>query len=781
MARRAHRAKRTSRGLCVQPLEARRCLAGIGFAEHPIGGHLLGGSSGMTVGDLNGDGHLDFISTGSNPIAWRSNDGNANFGENRLVTTELDWADYIIAGDVDSDGDNDVVALSRLGELAWFENRDGLGTFGPKQTIAQIDELTWSLKAGDLDNDGDLDLVRSGRNSSNERYTDWYANISGGDEFQQQRLSNDLVHAIVDLDHDGDLDVVMDDAWLENSDGQGNYVQRPRLIETRGRRLLVDDVDNNGRIDLITSAPGNSHWSEATDDPTVFVLRSRIDVNLFDPDSVDLFWYPGDVDLDGDKDLVAITYDWFYGTSGVTWYELVGSEYIYRDAIASGVGHDMSLLVADLNGDRRQDVLYYGGDGQTIDLRPGPQPTAWYAYQDNQEAFGDPNPINEIFDSATALATADIDGDGDLDVIHATTDCHYFCYHPDIAWIENLDGSHAFGRRSVIYTERLVDMTFRRLWPADIDGDGDVDIAAIKAREPVWFENLDGKGNFGGEQAIEGVPPDATLLVHDLDDDGRVDLLAVNEENRTLDWYSYDVSGGPWTFVRTAISSWPAWQRGTFLAGDLDGDGDQDLAFSSGALFSWFERLDEVSFAAGRALLPEVDPGAPDLNDPVLVALADFDGDEDLDVVYSVWRDGRRDLTWLENHGGGRFVPARRDLTLGEFGSLYALADLDGDEDFDIVSAEWWGVRWLENRLLGDANGDGRFDSADLVQILAAGKYEDDVPRNTTFDEGDWNGDGEFTTADLVLAMQTGQYDTAAAIGEPEADVTSIRDEGTSG
>jgi hypothetical protein len=63
MASRTNRAKRRTRGLCIQPLEARRCLA-VGFAQHPIGGHLLGGSAAMTVGDLNSDGHLDFVSSG---------------------------------------------------------------------------------------------------------------------------------------------------------------------------------------------------------------------------------------------------------------------------------------------------------------------------------------------------------------------------------------------------------------------------------------------------------------------------------------------------------------------------------------------------------------------------------------------------------------------------------------------------------------------------------------------------------------------------------------------
>jgi hypothetical protein len=58
----------------------------------------------------------------------------------------------------------------------------------------------------------------------------------------------------------------------------------------------------------------------------------------------------------------------------------------------------------------------------------------------------------------------------------------------------------------------------------------------------------------------------------------------------------------------------------------------------------------------------------------------------------------------------------------------------------------------------GDANGDGRFDSSDLVHVLQAGQYEDRVPHNSTFNEGDWNGDGEFDSADLVTVFQAGTF-----------------------
>jgi hypothetical protein len=62
----------------------------------------------------------------------------------------------------------------------------------------------------------------------------------------------------------------------------------------------------------------------------------------------------------------------------------------------------------------------------------------------------------------------------------------------------------------------------------------------------------------------------------------------------------------------------------------------------------------------------------------------------------------------------------------------------------------------------GDSNRDGIFNSADLVLVLQAGEYEDDVAGNSTFEKGDWNGDGEFNSRDLVFAFQQGNYVSTA-------------------
>jgi hypothetical protein len=91
----------------------------------------------------------------------------------------------------------------------------------------------------------------------------------------------------------------------------------------------------------------------------------------------------------------------------------------------------------------------------------------------------------------------------------------------------------------------------------------------------------------------------------------------------------------------------------------------------------------------------------------------------------------------------------------------------------DVLSASWFDgkVVWHEQRVIGDANDDGVFNSSDLVQVFQAGEYEDRILRNSSYEEGDWNGDGEFDSSDLVVAFQTGVFERPPVQSEIAAAV----------
>ena len=78
-----------------------------------------------------------------------------------------------------------------------------------------------------------------------------------------------------------------------------------------------------------------------------------------------------------------------------------------------------------------------------------------------------------------------------------------------------------------------------------------------------------------------------------------------------------------------------------------------------------------------------------------------------------------------------------------------AIEDLFGN---DLLEGDT--MEWLHEP--GDSNGDGRFDSSDLIAAFVAGKYDKNVP--ATYAEGDWNGDGVFDSIDLIFAFANGDY-----------------------
>ena len=82
---------------------------------------------------------------------------------------------------------------------------------------------------------------------------------------------------------------------------------------------------------------------------------------------------------------------------------------------------------------------------------------------------------------------------------------------------------------------------------------------------------------------------------------------------------------------------------------------------------------------------------------------------------------------------------------------------LHGDEWSAVKEAEF--VVQANADHPGDANRDGTFDHDDILQVLAAGKFESGEP--ATFEEGDWDGDGFFAFDDMLVALASGTYTSA--------------------
>ena len=90
--------------------------------------------------------------------------------------------------------------------------------------------------------------------------------------------------------------------------------------------------------------------------------------------------------------------------------------------------------------------------------------------------------------------------------------------------------------------------------------------------------------------------------------------------------------------------------------------------------------------------------------------------------------------------------------------------EVDRNWLLDFADLQTW-VHDLKQTWFGDANLDGEFNSTDLVDVLAAGEYEDDIVGNSDWSEGDWNTDGEFTSADLIVGLSRRWLRTSSETG----------------
>ena len=167
----------------------------------------------------------------------------------------------------------------------------------------------------------------------------------------------------------------------------------------------------------------------------------------------------------------------------------------------------------------------------------------------------------------------DLDGDGDNDVVSAST------IDDTIAWYENLDGSGGSWSYHEIYT--AADEA-RSVFAIDLDGDGDIDVLSASTIDDTiaWSENLDGSGgSWSYHEIYTAADGAASVFGIDVDGDGDIDVLSASAGDDTIAWYeNLDGSGGSWSYHEIYTAADYVW---SVFGIDLDGDGDVDVLSAS--------------------------------------------------------------------------------------------------------------------------------------------------------------------------------------------------------
>ena len=270
----------------------------------------------------------------------------------------------------------------------------------------------------------------------------------------------------------------------------------------------------------------------------------------------------------------------------------------------------------------------------------------------------------------SSFFVADLDNDGDVDIVFATYEEPGFNDHY-LAWIEN-DGNGGFGIEQEISSS---ESGIRRVYVSDLDNDGDLDLltASFYDNHVSWYEN-DGSGNFGSPQFISTVNGASSVYASDLDNDGDLDVISASYNDNKIAWYENDGSGnfGPEEIISTNV-----YHASFVSAADLDNDGDLDVLSSSEEYYAaWYENDGSGNFGSPVTISGDMVGGTS-------IYATDLDSDEDLDII-SPLADA---VLWYENDGFGYFSSYQVISTQVLSTRSVCASDLDNDGDMDVLSA----------------------------------------------------------------------------------------------
>jgi hypothetical protein len=527
--------------------------------------------------------------------------------------------------DIDGDGDLDLFIQEYSGSVMFFERvspSPETGFVWRTDKFADLDVAEW-YRFVDLDHDGDFDLlaespfsyIRYYRNEGTPfqpRFVlaaDTLRDVSGEPIFSdRQNIPN-----VADIDCDGLLDLFIGRLTgtvmrYEETEGNTTGIPEFRLITDRfedieivaqvgslhgANTMDMADYDGDGDVDLfwgdffepgvlLIENTGTCASPSMRGDPTAFPANDPLVTSGYNAPAL------GDIDGDGDQDMVVGVLGGAYNPNSTTIDNLYLLEQTAPDEFVSrtsrlittiDVGSESFPAFADLDGDGDFDLILSNKIEQ-LD-----QSTARMYYFENvgnmtQPEFVWRGPWEYSGYYHFAPAFADLDGDGDLDMILGN-------WRDELAYYRNegTPATHDF----VLVDSAIVKLTRgSNATPAlvDIDGDGDLDLFVGESSGTINFYRNVGSSTEPVFELVSDrfdeidIGRRSVPTFTDIDSDGDYDMIVGREVGAPLLYRNQGSATDPAFVVDSSFSvslppfSTPAWV-------DIDGDGDDDL-FSGG-------------------------------------------------------------------------------------------------------------------------------------------------------------------------------------------------------
>ncbi|MEO9484985.1 MAG: FG-GAP-like repeat-containing protein [Ekhidna sp.] len=490
--------------------------------------------------------------------------------------------------------------------------------------------------------------------------------------------------------------------------------------------IEVANIDSDPELETLISTTSDGFIIEGNDKNGYEVLR---------PSSLDLmreeFWV-GDVDNDGDNDIVFRSNDYFYllFNDGDGNFELTEQVFSYSASSTAGAiaretnPDDIDLVDFDSDGDLDLVIAYADNSLKHFD-------------NDGSGAFSGVNYLYvNRYDGVTEFEFADMDADGDLDLIHNQSDG---ADNTRVYVKENTadaDAVPVFSGANT-YLLQYEYASFQHISALDMDGDKDLDLFFSDGsynQNFVYQNRYDEGQNFQFNSISNaGLPNEAVndVEINDFDGDGNDDLLiAFNSESKIAVFDGADLTASDHSLNGEIGDAARAFS--SVAVGDIDADGLDDIIGLTTSLdpFVYFDKsAPYISSFNGEVIIDENKPAGVIAN----LVVEDFHSDP---ITSYLSGDDASNFTWNETTGD---LSTNQPFDWEESGSSLDLSFNFGDGNKSRTEK----INIKINNL--PEEGNGLFDSNSYTLESSSGVIEG-------FKSSDIDQDGD---ADLFVTDET--------------------------